>query len=89
MKKLNYKFSILIALFSLFLINIIQTFGEEVDEGDLYPIEIEENQIREGSFKKILDHNKTRIWNNCFSSSSKEKSIFEKQEEPLYSREDN
>jgi hypothetical protein len=52
MKKLNYKFSILIALFSLFLINIIQTFGEEVDEGDLYPIEIEENQIREGSFKK-------------------------------------
>lgn len=85
MKKLNNKTSISLALFFLFLINIIQTFGKEAVEGDLYPIEVEESQIREESLKKLLCQDKTRIWNNCFSddSFSERKNIFEKQEEPL------
>jgi hypothetical protein len=91
MKKLNYEFLILIAIFPLFLISIVQTVGEEVDEGHLYHVEIEENQILEENLKRLLDQDKKRVWNNCFSdeSSSKEKNILEKEEEKLYSREDN
>lgn len=90
MKKLNYKFLILIAIFPLFLISIVQTVGEEVHESHLYPIEIEESQILEENLKRLLDQDKNRVWNNCFSdeSSSKEKSILEKDEEKLYWRED-
>lgn len=91
MKKFNYEFVILITIFPLFLISIVQTVGEKVYEGHLYPVEIEENQIREENFKKLLDQDKKRIWNNCFSdeSSSKEKNILEKEKDELYSREDN
>ena len=91
MKKLNYKIFILIAIFSLSLISIVQTGGEEVDESYLYPIEIEENQLREENFKKLLDYDNKKVWSNCFSddSSSEEKNMLEKQDEQSYWREDN
>jgi hypothetical protein len=87
MKKLNYEFWILIIIFSLFLISIVQA----VDEGYLYPVEIEENQILEENLKRLLDQDEKRVWNNCFSdeSSSIEKNILEKEEGRLYWREDN
>lgn len=54
-------------------------------------LEIEENQILEENLKRLLDQDKKKVWNNCFSgeSSSEEKSIVETEVENLYSSEGN
>lgn len=59
MKNLNDK--ILIAMLPLCLINIVQTDGEELSEGHLYPVEIEENQILEENLKRLLDQDKKKF----------------------------
>lgn len=50
-----------------FIFNTAIANEDDINEGHLYHIEIEEQKIKSKQLKALLELDKLKVWSNCFS----------------------